>query len=192
MKRALLDLDARYTDRLRIAEQPGFLRNLAIVLAHSGDSWFWLLGLGLLWWLGDQTWKARALVMILSILGTAVLVMAIKFTVRRQRPAGAWGDIYRKTDPHSFPSGHAARASMLAVIGIGLGPAWFSLLLLLWAPLVTLARVAMGVHYLLDVLAGALLGILVGVVILVLMGQGAAQYAALLTAHIALRMAVLV
>jgi len=32
------------------------------------------------------------------------------------------------------------------------------------APLVALARVAMGVHYLSDVLAGSLLGIVVGVV----------------------------
>lgn len=162
MKQNLLEFDAKYTDRLRIAEKPGLLRNLAIVFAHSGDSWFWLLGLALLWWLGNEAWKERAVVMGLSILGTAALVMVIKFTVRRQRPAGDWGGIYRKTDPHSFPSGHAARAALLAVLGVALGPAWLSLILLVWAPLVILARVAMGVHYFLDVLAGAVLGAVVG------------------------------
>ena len=34
--------------------------------------------------------------------------------------------------------------------------------LALWAPLVCLARVAMGVHYLSDVLAGMLLGLVLG------------------------------
>jgi undecaprenyl-diphosphatase len=106
-----------------------------------------------------------------AILVTAALVMAIKFTVRRRRPEGEWGQIYRKTDPHSFPSGHAARATMLAVLALGLGPMWFSVLLLIWAPLVTLARVAMGLHYLSDVVAGALLGILIGLLTLILLPQ---------------------
>jgi len=147
------------------------MRNLAVLLAHSGDSWFWLLGLLILWWFGSETWKWRALVMFSAILVTAALVMAIKFTVRRRRPEGEWGQIYRKTDPHSFPSGHAARAAMLAVLALGLGPVWFSTVLLIWAPLVTLARVAMGLHYLSDVVAGALLGILIGLLTLILLPQ---------------------
>ena len=162
----VLELDDRYTGRLRIAEKPGLLRNLAVVFAHSGDSWFWILGLGLVWLIGTDVWKARALAMIISIITTATIVMVIKFIVRRRRPEGDWGDVYRKTDPHSFPSGHAARAALLAVLALGLGPPWFGLLLLVWAPLVILARVAMGVHYLTDVIAGALFGVLMGVLLL--------------------------
>jgi undecaprenyl-diphosphatase len=37
--------------------------------------------------------------------------------------------------------------------------------MLLWAPLVALARVSMGVHYLSDVLAGAVLGLMLGLVV---------------------------
>lgn len=166
MKHRLLELDVRHTGRLSIAERPGPLRTLAILFAHSGDSWFWLLGLAVLWWLGTDFWKARAVVLLVSILVTAVLVLLVKFSVRRRRPVGEWGSIYRNTDPHSFPSGHAARAVMLAVMAAGLGPPWFAALLLIWAPLVTLARVAMGVHYLSDVLAGALFGLLLGLVYL--------------------------
>jgi undecaprenyl-diphosphatase len=55
---------------------------------------------------------------------------------------------------------------LLAVLALGLGPAWFGWLLLAWAPLVILARVAMGVHYLSDVIAGAALGASVGFVII--------------------------
>jgi undecaprenyl-diphosphatase len=96
------------------------------------------------------------------VLIAAALVLAIKFTVRRGRPEGEWGSIYRSTDPHSFPSGHATRVFLIAVMITAFGPGWLAILLVLWAPLVGLARVAMGVHYLSDVLAGALLGILFG------------------------------
>ena len=51
---------------------------------------------------------------------------------------------------------------MLVVVGFWLGPAWLGWVLLVWAPLVTLARVAMGVHYLSDVVIGALFGLLMG------------------------------
>jgi undecaprenyl-diphosphatase len=172
LKRILLS-DAQLSQRLRIAEQPGPLRQWAAFLAHSGDSWFWLLGLAVLWLAGSPAWKTRAIVFIVSILVTAVLVLAVKFTVRRSRPPGEWGAIYRQTDPHSFPSGHAARAILLAVLAVLSGPAWFALLLVIWAPLVSLARIAMGVHYVSDVLAGMLFGALSALLIWqVLIGFG--------------------
>jgi membrane-associated phospholipid phosphatase len=162
----ILDLDARLSSRMRAAERSGLLRSAAILLAHSGDSWFWLIGLAVLWFFGTDYWRIRAIVMALGILVTAVVVMAIKFTVRRRRPEGEWGNIYRATDPHSFPSGHAARMVMLAVVALGMGPAWFGALLIVWALGVALARVAMGVHYLSDILAGMLLGLLMGFIVL--------------------------
>jgi undecaprenyl-diphosphatase len=161
-----LEFDADISGRLRIAESPGITRTAAAVIAHSGDSWFWLLGLGLLWWFGTEYWKFRAIALAVGVVITALLVMVIKFTVRRSRPEGDWGDIYRRTDPHSFPSGHAARAAMLAVAALGLGPTWFGSLLLVWSPLVGLARVVMGVHYLSDILAGMAIGVVMGLVVL--------------------------
>ena len=162
----LLEIDARLSARLRIAEKPGWLRTTAAILAHSGDSWFWVIGLALLWWLGSPFWWARASALLIGILVTALVVMTVKFIVRRRRPAGEWGKIYRSTDPHSFPSGHAARAFMLAVLGLGMGPLWFGILLLLWAPLVSLARASMGVHYLSDIVAGMVFGLALGGVVL--------------------------
>jgi undecaprenyl-diphosphatase len=161
----LLALDDNYSRRMRVADKPGPLRTLAAFLAHSGDSWFWLLGLVLLYVLGDEFWRWRASVLGTGILVTAIVVLIIKFTVRRRRPEGEWGGFYRKSDPHSFPSGHAVRAVMLAVVAIGIGPGWLALLLAIWAPLVALARAAMGVHYLSDVLAGMLLGVVMGVLV---------------------------
>ena len=168
----LFELDARLSARLRVAEKPGKRRRLAIIFGHSGDSWFWLLGLLLLVWLGDENWRRLAVVLITGILLTAVVVLLIKFSVRRQRPEGEWGQLYRRADPHSFPSGHAARALMLAVVALALAPAaWFGWLLIIWAPLVGLARVATGLHYISDVLAGWILGLVMGLITIQLSGS---------------------
>jgi len=166
----LLAWDAAWSRRLRVAERPGVLRTAAAMLAHSGDSWFWFVGLGLVWLRGDAAWKMRALVALVAVFVTAVGVMALKFTIRRRRPAGEWGGIYRATDPHSFPSGHAARAFLLAVLAWGMGTGWLAVVLAVWALLVALARVAMGVHYLSDVLAGMVVGLTMGGLTLALMG----------------------
>jgi undecaprenyl-diphosphatase len=162
--RSLLELDARFSDQLRVAEKPGVLRNIAAFLAHSGDSWFWWLALVLLWLFSTSAWKQWEVVEFFGILGLAGVVLGIKFLVRRERPQGEWGSIYRNTDPHSFPSGHAARAFLIAVVASGLAPVWLAALLWVWAPLVSLARVAMGVHYLSDVIAGGILGAIVGLI----------------------------
>ena len=162
----ILELDARLSAQMRVAGRPGLLRNLAAFLAHSGDSWFWWGGLALLWWLGNVFWRHWALTVLVSIIVLAVIVLAIKFTIRRRRPEGEWGAFYRSTDPHSFPSGHAARVVLIGVLALGLGPWWLALVLCIWAPLVALARVAMGVHYLSDVVAGTLLGAVAGLIAL--------------------------
>ena len=164
----MLALDARLSAQMRVAERPGLLRTTAAILAHSGDSWFWWAGLALLWWLGNAFWRPWALTVLLSIIGLAVIVLAIKFTIRRRRPEGEWGGMYRRTDPHSFPSGHAARTILIGVLAIGLGPGWLAIILCIWAPLVALARVAMGLHYLSDVAAGAVLGGIAGGIVLLI------------------------
>ncbi len=148
---------------MRVAERPGMLRSVAVVLAHSGDSWFWWAGLGLLWWLGNSFWRTWAREVLFSIVALAVVVLAIKFIIRRRRPEGDWGGFYRKTDPHSFPSGHAARVVLIAILALVLGPGWLALIICIWAPLVALARVAMGVHYLSDIAAGFALGAVTGI-----------------------------
>jgi membrane-associated phospholipid phosphatase len=164
----LIRLDADLSRRMRLDDSHGSLRRLAIFFAHSGDSWFWAAGLGLVWLFNRGEWRSSSALLLLGVIGLAVLVLAIKFLIRRRRPEGEWGAIYRNTDPHSFPSGHAARAFLLATLALALGPAWFGGLLLVWAPLVCLARVSMGVHYMSDVVAGMLLGILAGFSLLAL------------------------
>lgn len=164
-----LELDRRWTMRLSVADTPGPLRTLATVLAHSGDSWFWLLGLALVAVLAPGPTRRWAIQVGAVVVVAAALVLAVKFSIRRRRPEGDWGALYRRTDPHSFPSGHAVRAILLAVLVVGWGPTWLIPFMVLWAPLVVLARVAMGVHYLSDVIAGSFVGVVLGILALLLL-----------------------
>jgi undecaprenyl-diphosphatase len=166
MMARFLAWDQRWTQRLSVAEKPGALRTTAAFLAHSGDSWFWLIGLAVLYVVGPLGWRPASLRFAIAIVATAAFVLALKLIFRRRRPEGSWGAIYRLTDPHSFPSGHAARAVLLATLGFAWGPTWLAAVLLIWAPLVVLARVSMGVHFLVDVIAGAILGLISGLLFL--------------------------
>jgi undecaprenyl-diphosphatase len=88
--------------------------------------------------------------LILSILLTALIVFVVKFIVTEASSRRV--KVYRMTDPHSFPSGHAARAMMIAAVMLGLDKPGSGLLLLsghFWSA----SPVGMGVHYLSDVLA---------------------------------------
>src|SRR6185436_15194176 len=117
--RSILEWDARLSDKMRVAEKPGALRAISVFFAHSGDSWFWWIALIIGWFYSNPYWKKWEVVEFFGIGVLAALVMGIKFFVRRKRPEGEWGSIYRNTDPHSFPSGHAARSFLIAVIASG-------------------------------------------------------------------------
>lgn len=161
----ILEWDKDITSRLRLKESESRLKPLGVFFAHSGDSWFLLLGLFVIWLLTKGQWHQMAAIMAAGAIVLAVAVLIVKFSIKRRRPEGKWGAIYRNTDPHSFPSGHAARTAMLATVAIALGPLWFGILLLIWAPLVSLARVWMGVHYVSDVIVGIVLGIFAGLLL---------------------------
>ncbi len=123
--RKLLEIDRDSSYSLRVAEKPGALRRFAMFFAHSGDSWFWGMGMLILWLIGyftDPFWMKWAVYELFWISFTAAFVMALKFTIRRRRPEGEWGSVYRVNDPHSFPSGHAARAFLIAALAGLLGP----------------------------------------------------------------------
>lgn len=117
---------------------------------------------------------ARVLVGVLAV--TAILVFAIKQMVGRVRPCNCLADVsppYRAPTDFSFPSGHAsgsfAFCVFLAVVLVKTTPASASVrerllrqlaagALVLLAALVGLSRIALGVHFPGDVVAGAILG----------------------------------
>ena len=155
--------DEKISKQLRIADQSSPLWKWAALLAHSGDSWFWAAGL-LILWLAIHSWRSITAFLFIAICLFALLVFGIKQIFKRRRPPGDWLPEIRNTDPHSFPSGHAARAFMLATLALLMGAPWLGLVALIWAILVCLSRIMTAMHYVSDVLAGIVLGIAAGMI----------------------------
>jgi undecaprenyl-diphosphatase len=153
-------LDARMTRSLTLPARLRLPGLLALGLAHSGDSWVWGGLLAAAWFLGGPAWKARAIVTFAGLVVAELATVGIKMLVKRPRPAGTSGAIYRRMDPYSMPSGHAARAVMLCILSFLMGPPAAFWAILAWSPVMVLARIAIGIHYVFDVILGAVMGAL--------------------------------
>ncbi len=134
----------------------------ATLLAHSGDSLVWIFLGALLWRLGIDGWARAGERIVLVTALTWVVSTVLKAFFRRPRPEGEQGLFYLNIDQHSFPSGHAVRIGGLLVVLSGLLPLWGAAGLIVWGLLVCLSRVALGLHYAGDVVAGLLIGAGVG------------------------------
>lgn len=90
----------------------------------------------------------------------ALFVQGIKLSVRRTRPM-VIESLSKTLDKYSFPSGHSGTAFALAAVALFVCPALFPVAALA-AALVAYSRVYLGVHYLSDVITGAVVGLVVG------------------------------
>jgi membrane-associated phospholipid phosphatase len=156
----LAGIDETLTRPLTLPENPRFARLAALGLAHSGDSWIWAGLLAAAWFFGDAPWKARAMVVFAGLVLTEVVTVGVKMAIRRPRPVGTSGAIYRRMDPYSFPSGHAARATMLCMLSFIMGPSAAFVAIVVWSPFMVLSRIAIGIHFVFDVIVGMALGAL--------------------------------
>src|SRR5690606_5101995 len=96
-----------------------------------------------------------------SVVVSGALSLGLKYAVDRERPFDTYSFITEVTpaDTPSFPSGHTTHAFALATSVSLAYPHWYIVVpSYLWAVTVGYTRMALGVHYPSDVLAGALLG----------------------------------
>lgn len=108
--------------------------------------------------------RQSALHLLTLLLFLAIAVFSIKFLVGRARPCTSLAEVHAlvfraPTDP-SFPSGHAAGAfAVAAFVAFEARVHPFAKIALFVIAIgIALSRVALGVHFPSDVLAGALLG----------------------------------
>lgn len=162
----LISLDRQSSARLAIPREARFCHLLTLLVAHSGDSLLWLAGAaGALVW-GDAVWRDLGWRVVAGTLVAGAVTTALKWLFRRQRPPGQGRGFYTRFDRHAFPSGHAGRTACLVVLLAPLLPPWGTAILALWAGLVGLARVALQVHFISDILAGWLSGLVTGLALL--------------------------
>lgn len=142
----------------RVCLLHGYNRQQARVsrlISRTGDGPLYAVLAALLWWQGEAE---RELVR-LALLAFAIelpLYLLLKNSLKRQRPVGLPVFI-TPSDRYSLPSGHTAAAFLMATILATAFPLWAPLLFG-WAALVGASRLLLGVHYLSDLVAGALLG----------------------------------
>jgi len=89
------------------------------------------------------------------------LYWILKNTLKRRRPPVAipwFRAVIKASDEFSFPSGHTSAAFLLASIFLVYTTPAIGTALFLWACLVGLSRLILGVHFPADILAGATLG----------------------------------
>ncbi len=167
-----LERDAALGKRLGVAERVGSLRWLAIFFTRTGDGLTFFIFMILLyligWFSGNDYFRSMVIIWLIADFVAFMFVQMLKTMVRRPRPVGEWGKMYRYNDPHSFPSGHSARGGVLSSISLLLvAPALGPIAMILgglWGLMIAVSRVLLGVHYPSDTAFGYLLGITVGLI----------------------------
>jgi undecaprenyl-diphosphatase len=144
---AVLPHDAALSALMRVPYKGG-LGRLARMLSWAGETWVLIwLGLLPLVLIGSGRLTLRTLLGLIAVL---VLVQLIKGSVHRVRPVPTGAD--------SFPSGHTAAFALLAALWASRWPGrprWLYGVVVLMG----LSRIAMGRHFVSDVLGGALVGL---------------------------------
>lgn len=160
---SLATLDKALLSALYAGQAPAWLLYAIAATSFFGSGWMML---ALLPGLAVRSLRTHTRWLIGALLATALLVAGAKALLGRVRPCYAVASVRAlvaapPTDC-SLPSGHAAGTFAFALFLCAIGGARLGVPALLLAIAVGASRVALGVHYPTDVLAGALLGGLVG------------------------------
>jgi undecaprenyl-diphosphatase len=139
---------------------PKWIRLSAIMATRAGDGWLWyLIGVLILLFGGDERFTAIAAAGSAAIIGIGIFV-SLKKISGRKRPCEiephCWAHLL-PPDEFSFPSGHTITAFAVAVSIGAFYPALLGVLLF-FAVAIAISRILLGMHFLSDVVVGALVG----------------------------------
>jgi len=156
--------DHRVMRRMNRWRAPRWIRYWMIAATRLGDGWLWYSLAGvLLVFGGTQRFAAVGAAGSAALVGVGVFKL-LKRLSPRPRPCQFEPHCWSKVlppDKFSFPSGHTMTAFSIALVlsyfyrGVGL-PLYFM------AASIAISRVVLGMHFLSDVLAGAVLGVGLG------------------------------
>jgi len=141
-------------------EAPRWVRLYVIGATRGGDGWLWYaMGLAIAVLGGKTRFEAVGAAAVSSVLSVLLFVCLKRLTGRR-RPCHiephCWATLL-PPDQFSFPSGHTMMAFAVA-IPLSLFYPTLSIGLLFCALSIAISRILLGMHFLSDVVAGALIG----------------------------------
>jgi undecaprenyl-diphosphatase len=143
---------------------PGWVRTVMVLASRCGDGWFWY-ALGFLILAAGDGSRFAAVCAGTSACGAGLgIYVLVKKATRRKRPClvepHAWARIL-PPDQYSFPSGHTI-AAFASAVSVGHFYPALLLPLVLCAALIGTSRILLGMHFLSDVLVGAVAGTSLG------------------------------
>jgi len=148
------------------------------IITNLGSEYFGVAICLIIWVIAvisnNKPLRKLAVIGILALFFVTFVVSILKISVAEPRPYETLNNVHllvNEIDPFSFPSGHTTNVFALAtVFGLNWKISIFKKSLkLIWvlipvAAIVGFSRIYIGVHYPLDVLFGALIGIILGLI----------------------------
>lgn len=158
------DGDHRLMRRVNRWRPPRWLRFWMIAATRGGDGWLWYAMALIVAVVGGPERVAALASAVLAVAVGVALFVFLKRAFGRKRPCALEPHCWAKLlppDQFSFPSGHTITAFAVAV---ALGTFYPAMRpgLFFCATSVAASRVLLGMHFLSDVLAGAVLGATLG------------------------------
>ncbi len=156
--------DHRLMRKMNRWDAPTWFRMWMLAATRGGDGWLWYgLAVSILLFGGPDRFPALSAAGIAA--GTGIfLFLWLKRLAGRRRPCAlephVWANLL-PPDQFSFPSGHTITAFAMAISAGGFYPPLMAPLLFV-AVSIGISRVVLGMHFLSDVVAGALIGSLLG------------------------------
>ena len=158
----LKKLDVNLTKKINIlASKNRLLIKLLAFITNTSDGRIYILYAILLPLFIPQYWLQILKVGAPAYIFQLLIYLVTKNILKRERP-NKKEDIVPQInapDKYSFPSGHCATATLL-VLTLQTFNLWFIPLMIPWVIIIYLSRVALGIHYVSDIIGGILLGII--------------------------------
>lgn len=160
MKAKVSELDLKYFRVIFNFRRNSFLPAFFRVISFIGDGYFYGIYLVYLYFADINSFKPALWIVLIAIAIELPIYWLLKNTIRRIRPFNAHLEVENMVyplDEFSFPSGHTSAAFMVAMILTHFSP-FLAIPIFLFATLVGISRIYLGVHYPSDILGGMIYG----------------------------------
>ena len=165
MKKKIKKIDHIVSLHTQMRIRNNFLNPIFKFISRTGDGGFIWLSISLILAKFNRTRKAAFAIILSQIFSVIINNGIVKNTIGRSRPFHSIGELEAVIDEpkdYSFPSGHTASSFASAYIIKKCFGIKFGILAYFYACLMGASRIYLGVHYLTDVLCGALSGTICG------------------------------